>query len=469
MATVSFDIEDVLAALAPETRRQRRSALLRPLNASLIAASFVGLAVMVSVGGARWGYVIIATGLLLNIVVAVLDRFGRTSIAAVIFVLWLNSGTLVLSGLNLLTASGLANGAVFACVLTLSVVLAGLLLGGAYAVIFSVANTIAVIALLHQFFSGVGASPGIVPLVATLSIGVPIAVFLFLAAVITWLYLRAIEFSEARLSVARRRIMQDELIRRDLAIARELQQRLYPPPPLTGTDLHIASRSEPARETSGDFYDFIDLDNGLLGIVVADVTGKSIAAALMMALARSTLRSVARRHGPPADVLHDANEALCRDHSAHQMITAFYGVLDTRTLTLRFSNAGHPYPLLRRNGTLLELEQPGLPLGARPDARYGEQVLHLQPGDQLYLVSDGLIEERNHRRELFGYERLCAAITGADPLVPERAIEQLWQAVAGFRGETEQDDDITVVVIQVAQPLSGQSAPVQVEAPAVGG
>jgi serine phosphatase RsbU (regulator of sigma subunit) len=451
MTSITPDIERVLTSLAPESRRQRRSALLRPLNLSLIMVSLVGLAVMVMIGVTLWGYGIIGVSLLLNLVVAGLDRFGHSVLAANLFTIWVNSGTLLLCALNLFIVGNLAAGVVFASELALSVILAGLLLGGGYAFIFAIADSIALFVLLHQFFSGTGAAVGIVPLNEAASTGVPIAAFLLIVAVITWLYQRALDSSEARLSVARRQIMQDELLRRDLAIARELQQRLYPPPPLMNSCLRIASRSEPARETSGDFYDFIDLDNGQIGIVVADVTGKSIAAALMMALARSTLRSVARRHSGPIEVLRHANEAICRDHSAHQPITAFYGVLDTSALSLRFSNAGHPYPMLRRGDTIDEFEVGGLPLGALPDAAYFEATIQLRPGDQLFILSDGLVEERDGSRELFGYDRLCDAIHAAHPSDPERALDDLWRAVNGFRGETEQDDDITLVVIQVSE------------------
>jgi serine phosphatase RsbU (regulator of sigma subunit) len=249
--------------------------------------------------------------------------------------------------------------------------------------------------------------------------------------------------------------MRDELLRRDLAVARELQQRLYPPPPLTNAALSIASRSEPARETSGDFYDFIPLSDDRLGIVVADVTGKSIAAALVMAMSRSTLRSEATRHTSPAEVLRHANSTLCQDNTFKQLITAFYGVLDTRSLRLAISNAGHPFPMLRRNGRLTEIEICGLPLGARQDAIYTEQMIQLQPGDQLVLISDGLLEEHNARRELFGFERMLATVANADAEDPEQALDEIWETVTQFRGASEQSDDITLVVIQVASGAAG--------------
>jgi serine phosphatase RsbU (regulator of sigma subunit) len=334
-------------------------------------------------------------------------------------------------------------------VLFMSVMLAGMLLGAQYAGALALADVSVVIGLFYSYFRSSDAISS-TPLNDTISLGVPIVAFLIIIAVISWLYQRALAQAAARLEVARQRIMRDELLRRDLAVARELQQRLYPPPPLTNASLGIASRSEPARETSGDFYDFITLPDGRLGIVVADVTGKSIAAALVMAMSRSTLRSEATRHGGPADVLRYANQTLCHDNTFKQMITAFYGVLDTRTLRLAISNAGHPFPVIRRDGRLTELEICGLPLGARPDAVYTEQVVQLQPGDQLVVISDGLLEERNARRELFGFERMLATIAQADAGDPEQALDQIWETVARFRGEAEQSDDITLVVVQVA-------------------
>lgn len=446
-------------SLTPEDRRQRRAALLHPLNNTLIAISMVGLLIMLVRGSVPIAFAVVGLSLLLNLVVALLVRRGLIQAAALLFCLWSNFGLLLLSAINFVQEANQISGLVFICVISMSVTLAGLLLSVRTAFLTAIFNSVAAIVLLWIHYSRFGTNSPETPLYAAFSTGVPVASLLMISAVITWLYQRALDASEARLEQARRRVMEAELLRRDLAIARELQQRLYPPPPLTDGLLTVASRSEPARETSGDFYDFIDLDEHQLGIVVADVTGKSIAAALMMALARGTLRSAARRHSSPAAVLADANEALCRDHSARQLITVFYGVLDLRTLDLRFANAGHPYPFLRRDDTLDELELGGLPLGARADARYAERSLRLLAGDQLFLLSDGLIEERNATREMFGYERLIAVMQSADRHSPQRAIEDLWNAVATFRGATEQDDDITLLVVQaasVAEPEPSQ-------------
>lgn len=459
MGSISTELEQVIARLEPTARRQRQSALLRPLNASLIVITVLGLVFMLMPpsDSSPPSYVIVLGSLLLNLIVAILERAGRVHMASLLFSLTANVGIVLLVVLNLASSDGLPNSMLFSCQLALTIMLSGMLLGVAYAFLFAVANVLIVSALYSQYFTTVGPVVGKSPLIATVSVSVPISAFLMLVAVITWLYQRSLSRADARLEAARKRIVKDELIRRDLAIARELQLRLFPPPPLTNPALRIAARSEPARETSGDFYDFIDLGDDLLGIVVADVTGKSIAAALMMALARVTIRSEARRNASPAEVLRCANETISRDHTARQMITAFYGVLDTRTLRIRFSSAGHPYPILRRNDQLDEIELDGMPLGGRADSRYVEHALQLEPGDQLFLLSDGLIEERNVHRELFGYGRLMPAILAADPSDPQEALDDLWLTVAAFRNGIEQSDDITCVVIQavsIAAPPS---------------
>jgi serine phosphatase RsbU (regulator of sigma subunit) len=361
-------------------------------------------------------------------------------------------GVIYFASGNLFEQGGTEASIIFFCVLAMSVMLAGMLIGVVYGFVLAGMNSVIVACLLFYYYLSIVDIRNVSQaFFDSTAISVPISIFLIMIAVISWLYHRALAQAAMRLQVARQRIMRDELLRRDLAVARELQQRLYPPPPLTNAALSIASRSEPARETSGDFYDFITLSDNRLGIVVADVTGKSIAAALVMAMSRSTLRSEATRHDGPAEVLRYANQTLCQDNTFKQMITAFYGVLDTRTLRLAISNAGHPFPVIRRDGRITEMEICGLPLGARNDAIYTEQIIQLQPGDQLVVISDGLLEERNSRRELFGFERMLATIAHADTLDPERALDEIWETVARFRGDAEQSDDITLVVVQVAE------------------
>ncbi|MBX0328307.1 SpoIIE family protein phosphatase [Oscillochloris sp. ZM17-4] len=460
MSAQQPEVETTLALTAPQSDFQQKSALLRPLNVSLIIFSAIGLALGVVRGSPSYSNGMIALSLLLNALVFSLARNNRTRLASHIFCLWINLGTLFFAADNLFRQENPESAIIFFCVLALSVILSGMLIGVFYSFVIVGVNSLVVISLWLYYYLRINPSESLAENLANMAaMAFPITVFLVMIAVISWLYQRALAHAALRLEAARQRILRDELLRRDLAVARELQQRLYPPPPLTNAALRIASRSEPARETSGDFYDFISLSDDRLGIVVADVTGKSIAAALVMAMSRSTLRSEATRHISPADVLHYANQTLCQDNTFKQMITAFYGVLDTRTLRLAISNAGHPFPVLRRDGRISELEICGLPLGARPDARYTEQVIQLQPGDQLVLISDGLLEEQNNRRELFGFDRMLATIANADLCDPEHALDEIWETVARFRDGSEQSDDITLVVVQVAAAATVGAAP----------
>jgi serine phosphatase RsbU (regulator of sigma subunit) len=448
----SSDITGLLAQLEPRTEGEHRATLLRQLNFSVFGLTLFGLAFMLIPPFSEASYyAIVLLSLGVNALVYRLAGTKRVPLAAHIFVHWVNLGLILLFSANLFADdNSLRSAIMFSAVMAMCVMLAGMLLGPRAAFVFATIDSGVIVLAYSYFYLSFMPVAARVAFAEVSRSSVPVIVLLMITAVISWLYQRALAESERKVSLARQRILRDELLRRDLAIARELQQRLYPPPPLTDANLRIASRSEPARETSGDFYDFIDLGDGRLGIVVADVTGKSLAAALVMAMARGTLRSEATRHPGPAAVLRSANQTLCQDHSVRQMITAFYGVLDTRSLTLEISNAGHPFPVLRRDGRLEELEICGLPLGARPDAIYTERSFQLQPGDQLVLISDGLIEEHNDRRELFGFERMVEAISAADAADPEQAHEETSQAVARFRGATEQSDDITLVVIQVA-------------------
>lgn len=449
----SADIEAMIEQLKGEPTADHRTALIRPLNLALIGLSLFGLALMLipPITSVWYYYLLVGGSLGINVLVWQLTRRGQTQLASHIFCYWIALGILALAVINLYGDTPLV-AAIFASVLALPVMLAGMLISNRYAFGIALVGSVAFGLATVFYYLGRPSADGS-HINEAISITFPVFVFLLMIALISWLYQRALSAAAARLQIARQRILRDELLRRDLAIARELQQRLYPPPPLTNANLRIASRSEPARETSGDFYDFIDLGDGRLGIVVADVTGKSLAAALVMAMARGTLRSEATRHESPAAVLAYANQTLCQDRSVKQMITTFYGVLDTNALTLRFANAGHPYPFIKRNGCLEEVELGGLPLSAHPAAIYGEQIVQLQPGDQVFLISDGLLEEHNAGREIFGFERLNMAISAASADDPDQALAQIWQSVAAFRGATEQSDDITLVVIQVADTI----------------
>jgi serine phosphatase RsbU (regulator of sigma subunit) len=240
----------------------------------------------------------------------------------------------------------------------------------------------------------------------------------------------------------------------ELAVARAIQQDLFPKqfPDVAG--LTFAAHCTPAHETGGDFYDLIKLESGRVGVVVADVAGKSIAAALLMANARSIWRAAAATGATPKAVLQQTNCALCQDIGSFAFVTLFYAVIDPTEPGVRFAGAGHPPPILCHGSSLRELDANGLPLGLVPDAEYEEAWVSLLPGDSLILYTDGVVESLNARREMFGFGRLhdTLAQLAASPAPvnqPRALIEGVLNAVRHFSGPVEQIDDVTMLAIQV--------------------
>ncbi|HEX9075068.1 MAG TPA: PP2C family protein-serine/threonine phosphatase, partial [Anaerolineae bacterium] len=229
-------------------------------------------------------------------------------------------------------------------------------------------------------------------------------------------------------------------------VAREVQSSLVPrnTPVLDGWNFSIYW--QPAREVSGDFYDFFRLSDGRLGIVIGDVTGKGMPAALMMATTRALLRGAAQRIDSPDGVLASINDLLQPDIPPNTFITAFYAMLDVSTGRLVFANAGHDLPYQRTAHGVVQLRATGLPLGLMPEVTYERKDTAVNPGDLLLFYSDGLVEAHNPRREMFGFPRLAAlagqALLGMDLI--DTAVAEL----KAFTGpDWDQEDDITIVAL----------------------
>jgi len=238
-----------------------------------------------------------------------------------------------------------------------------------------------------------------------------------------------------------------ERIAQELRIARIIQQTLLPKelPALPGW--HVEAYYQPARAVGGDFYDFLPLEDGCLGIVIGDVTDKGVPAALVMATTRSILRTSAAVVGStPGQVLERANDLLYPDIPAKMFVTCLYGVLDPATGRFKYANAGHDLPYHRHASGASELRATGMPLGLMPGMRYEERETTLWQGDCVLLYSDGLVEAHNPEREMFGFPRLGAMMADSNtaPL-----IERLLDALAQFTGAGwEQEDDVTLVALQ---------------------
>jgi serine phosphatase RsbU (regulator of sigma subunit) len=214
----------------------------------------------------------------------------------------------------------------------------------------------------------------------------------------------------------------------------------------------LAARLEPARTVGGDFYDCFMLDAHRLFFVVADVSGKGLAASLFMALAKSLLKSIALRGGDdPGTILVRANAEIARDNRESLFITAFAGLLDLRTGALAFCNAGHEPPYVKKPGERPErLEHPGgPPLCVMDDYEYLPAHHQMAAGETLAVVTDGITEAMNSRSELYGTERLAerlAALPGATS--PEETLDAIDADARRFAGSAEQYDDITMLCVR---------------------
>jgi len=245
-------------------------------------------------------------------------------------------------------------------------------------------------------------------------------------------------------------VAQQERLRQELALARTIQQSLLPDPPdIPG--LFIASRCLQAQETGGDLYDFIWIDEHHLGIVIGDVVGKGVPAALLMATVRSMLRAYAQGQLDPAVVLESVNRVMFGDTHGKSSVTLCYLVLDTQTWTLRLANAGHPSPLLcGDHEEPTYLDSPGrFPVGIQADLQCTSQVRALSPGEAILLYTDGIVEARDAQGKMLSFEGL-QAILAQDG---ERAvdIDAILEHVTQFAGSVAWQDDLTLVVVRWMQ------------------
>ncbi|HXV20515.1 MAG TPA: SpoIIE family protein phosphatase [Desulfuromonadales bacterium] len=241
-------------------------------------------------------------------------------------------------------------------------------------------------------------------------------------------------------------------MKRSLSLAREIQQMLLPlgPPRLPGFE--IAGQTLYCDETGGDYFDFIDLGPGRLGLAVGDVTGHGVGAALLMATARGVLRSQAARSGlTMAQLFGDLNRHLAENTADTLFMTLFYGIIDSENRTFHWISAGHGpvFQFSRQSGQFVELPSTGIPLGIMAEAAFeagGSRVL--QRGDILLVGTDGVWETEGPAGELFGIARLQQAVAGAAGGTAEEILVAVMAAVANFRGEPSPKDDLTLIVVK---------------------
>jgi serine phosphatase RsbU (regulator of sigma subunit) len=240
---------------------------------------------------------------------------------------------------------------------------------------------------------------------------------------------------------------QRERLDQELKVAQLIQQQFLPKSVPDLPTWSLAAFYRPARTVGGDFYDFVDLPDGRVLVVVGDVTDKGVPAALVMASTHALLRSNATRLTSPGAVLAAVNDLLCEDIPAHMFVTCLVMVLEPATGHVVFANAGHNLPYLRGAEGVQELRATGMPLGLMPGMNYEENEAVIEPGGCLLLHSDGLAEAHDTEREMFGFPRL-AEIAGR-PVSGERLIDLCLSELELFTGPgVEQEDDITLVTLE---------------------
>jgi serine phosphatase RsbU (regulator of sigma subunit)/predicted ester cyclase len=248
-----------------------------------------------------------------------------------------------------------------------------------------------------------------------------------------------------------------ERIEQELRVARSIQQASLPEevPHLEGWQ--ISPRYQPAREVGGDFYDFHLLSEGRLGVVVGDATGKGVPAALVMSTTCGMLQLAARALDSPSpgEVLAQVNETLVARIPSNMFVTCFYAILDPKSASLSYANAGHDLPYLHRGrGVAEELRARGMPLGLMPGMSYEEMEIELDVGEGVFFYSDGLVEAHDPKGEMFGFPRLRALI--AEDGAEERSLgDFLLEQLYSFVGDGwEQEDDITLLTLRRSSSLS---------------
>ncbi len=243
-------------------------------------------------------------------------------------------------------------------------------------------------------------------------------------------------------------------LERELQMARQVQVSLLPAevPKIAGWE--FTARWLPARQVSGDFYDFLPEQNGRVGMVIADVSDKGMPAALFMGLTRTILRASLDQEIAPAAGIERANRLIHADAANGMFVTLFYLSIDAQLGDLTYVNAGHNPPLLVRCQDMLQPAQPvlltrtGMALGVEPDTHFEQKGIHLEPGDFVVLYTDGVTDAQNQAGQPFGMERLASKVASMRCASTSRVTASLERAVAAYSGDSTPVDDITLLVIK---------------------
>jgi serine phosphatase RsbU (regulator of sigma subunit) len=267
--------------------------------------------------------------------------------------------------------------------------------------------------------------------------------------------------SQAAAAIERARLTRELLDRRriekELAIAREIQDSFLPKAAPSVPHLDIAGSTHPHDEVGGDYYDFVRVSETRVGLAIADVSGKGIPAALIMAGFRMSLLAEVRNEFAIRAIMRKVNSLVYESTDRDKFVTAFYGVLDIRHHVLVFSNAGHNPPIVLRGGTeaFEYLEEGGVAFGVLPDARYEERPIALNPGDLLVLYTDGVSECESPTGEMFGTGRLEQAMLRLRGQGAREIMDRIVAEVTEWAADKGPSDDVTLIVVKVLASSAG--------------
>lgn len=251
----------------------------------------------------------------------------------------------------------------------------------------------------------------------------------------------------------------DERIDKELEFARQIQHSALPsvfPPYPNRTDFDIYAQMHTAKEVGGDFYDFYLLGEDKLAFLIADVSDKGIPAAMFMMTAKTLIKSLVESGIEPSDAFTRANNKLCENNEAGMFVTAWLGILDLNTGLLKYVNAGHNPPLIKRNGTYFEYicSKPNFILAGMENIKYKANEIQLSPGDEIFLYTDGVTEANNTYYELFGEDRLLESLNEKKSLTVKQLCNKVKNDVDRFVGNALQSDDITMLAVELNCLLS---------------
>ena len=266
----------------------------------------------------------------------------------------------------------------------------------------------------------------------------------------------------------RRVTAEKERIGTELHMAKRIQEGMLPgifPPFPDRVEFDLFASMDPAKEVGGDFYDFFLIDEDHLALVMADVSGKGVPGALFMMASKIILQSYAMQGGSPAEILARTNQIICANNPMQMFVTVWLGILEISTGRLTAANAGHEYPALyqRSDGQFsLFKDRHGFVIGGLEDVRYREYAIDLQPGDKIFVYTDGVPEATAGNKELFGTERMIDALNQGVDDMPRNILLRIRKAVDAFVGDAEQFDDLTMLCLEYKGPDSNKPAPVPI-------